>query len=109
MASTPNKIIEYLRTIETTYTDCRVITELEMRCLVWFFLYGESVFSQFGRTWRGCTFRQSEEQCLLCVKSSWGDTQDVVFITARNPIDCVRIFCRKWHDDTLVWHVDRYA
>lgn len=109
MSSTPEKVIEYLETIETTYQDSRVLTQLELRALVWFFLYGENVFSQVDRTWRGCSFRQRDNVCLLTVRSSWGGTQDVAFITCRTPTGCVSLFCKKWHDDTLAWYPDKYA
>lgn len=109
MTSTPAKVVEYLRTIETTYTDQRVVSEIELRALVWFLLYGENVFSQVGRSWRGCSFRQSGETCSLVVKSGQGDALDIAYVTGRTPTDCVRIFCRKWHADTVQWYPDRYA
>jgi hypothetical protein len=109
MASTPSKILEYLETIETTYAGAQVIDEVTLRALVWFFLYGENVLSQIGRTWRGCSFRQSETTCLLTVRSSYNGIPDVVFITGRNPTDCVLLFAKKWHADTLAWYPDKYA
>jgi len=109
MSSTPERIIEYLQTIETTYKDCRVVTQLEMRCLVWYFLYVQNVLSQFSTEWTGCVFRQSEESCLFVTKAVREGTPQVVYVTARTPIDCVRVFVRKWHNDTLEWYPDRYA
>lgn len=109
MVSTPKKVLEYLRTIETTFTDCRILTEQELRALVWFFLYGENVLSQIGWTWRGCTFRQSETTCLLVVKSGTKDTPQVAFFTDRNPIGCVLGFCKAWHNDRVKWSADQYA
>lgn len=109
MASTPKKIIEYLRTIDKEYRDNRVLTELEHRCLVWFFLYGQNVLSQKGMVWRGCVFRQEETSCLLVVKAGPVDTPQVGFVTGRTPIDCVRIFCRRWHDETQEWYEDKFA
>lgn len=109
MASTPPKILEYLKTIDAGMKDQRVVTETELRALVWFFEYGLNVFSQLGRSWRGCSFRQGETTCSFVVRSGIGDTQDVAFITGRNPMDCVLIFCKKWHNDTLAWYPDRYA
>ena len=109
MASTPKAIIEYLRSIDAEYKDQRVITEQELRSLVWLFLYGTNVFSQLGRDWRGVSFRQSDETCSMVVRSGFGGVLDVAFVTGRTPIDCVRIFCRKWHNDTLAWYPDKYA
>jgi hypothetical protein len=109
MASTPKKLIEYLQTIDTTYKDCRVLTNQELRALVWFFLYGQNVFSQVGRDWVGCVFRQRELECLLVVKSRREGTQQVAFVTARTPIDCVWVFCKKWYADTVAWSEDKFA
>ena len=108
MSSTPSPIVEYLRTIDLTYRDQRILSEQELRSLVWFFLYGENVFSQVGRSWAGAVFRQREQGCLLVVKSRLGDVPQVVFLTARTPVDCVRVFCRKWHSDSLQWVEDQY-
>lgn len=109
MASTPTPIIKYLKTIETNYKDCRVCTALELRSLVWFFLYGENVFSEIGRTWRGATFRQQETMCLMCVKSGLDGIPQVAYVTDRTPIDCVVTFAKKWHKDTIEWNFDKYA
>jgi hypothetical protein len=108
MASTPKKIAEYLRTVDSDYKDNRILTELEHRSLVWFFLYGQNVFSQIGWDWRGAIFRQKGEQCLLVVKAGTQDTPLVGFITDRTPIDCVRVFCRRWHAGTQDWYADNY-
>lgn len=109
MAATQAKIIEYLQTIETTYTDARVVSEQEHRALVWFFLYGQNVFSQIGHDWRGASFRQQETMCLLTVKGGTADTPLVAYISGHNPIGCVLTFCKRWHADTVEWHHDRYA
>lgn len=109
MAATPSPIIEYLQTVETEYRDNRVISELEHRCLVWFFVYGENVLSQIGWRWRGAVFRQRETQCMLVVKSGTDEVPRVAFVTGRTPTDCVRIFCRQWHNDTCAWYDDKYA
>lgn len=109
MATTTKKILEYLQTIETTYTDCRVLSQTELRVLVWFFLYGENVFSQVGLSWRGCSFRQSMTTCLLVVKASRGDIPLVAFCTDRTPIGCVLAFCKNWHADKVAWTGDKYA
>jgi hypothetical protein len=109
MASTPEKIIEYLRTIDLEYRDCRILTETELRSLVWFFLYGENVLSEIGWTWRGCTFRQSAETCLLVVKAGTRDTPQVAFFTARTPISCVLSFAKAWHNDRVKWSNDKFA
>lgn len=109
MSTTPEKIIEYLRTIDQSYRDQRIVSETELRALVWFFEYGQNVFSQVGRDWVGCTFRQKETTCLLVVKARLNGTQEVVFVTDRTPIGCVRTFCKKWHADTLRWVPDQYA
>lgn len=108
MASTQKKILEYLRTIDTEYKDNRVLSQLEHRCLVWYFLYLQNVLSQFGLEYKGSVFRQGEAQCLLVTKAYRGATQLVAYTSGRTTIDCVRIFVRKWHDDSLEWFPDRY-
>lgn len=108
MTPTPKPIIEYLRNIEKNGNDHRVVTDLEVRCLVWFLLYGENVYSQVGRTWDGAVFRQNGEQCLLVAKSTIGDIPQVAFVTARTPIDCVVRFCKKWHADSIAWQPDKF-
>lgn len=109
MTPTPHKVIEYLKTIETTYTDCRILTEQEHRALVWFFLYGQNVFSQIGHVWRGATFRQRETTCIMTVKGGQEGIPQVAYVTDRTPIDCVLTFAKKWHAGTVEWYEDRYA
>lgn len=109
MASTPKPILAYLRTIETTYTDQRILTETELRSLVWFFLYGQNVLSEAGDTWRGCSFRQRKTTCLLVVKGGTIDAPQVAFITDRTPTGCVLAFCKAWHNDRVKWQDDQYA
>lgn len=109
MATTPEKIVEYLRTIETTYTDARVLTELEHRSLVWLLHYGQNVFSQIGMDWVGVNFRQKDTSCLMVVKAHDGDTQRVVFITGRTPTDCAVSFVKQFHRDELKWVKDKFA
>lgn len=109
MATTPKRIVEYLRTIDTDYKDNRILTELEHRCLVWYFLYVQNVLSQFSMEWVGCTFSQKETYFLLTTKVVREGVRQVVFTSGRTPIDCVRIFVRKWHDDTLEYYEDQYA
>jgi len=105
---TPKKVIEYLRTISTDYVDQRVVTELELRALAWFLLYGENVTSQCGGTWRGASFRQRGTTCLLTWKVAWDGIPQVVFVTAQNPVSCVVSLCKKWHAGTLRWVEDKY-
>lgn len=109
MAPTPDRILSNLRTIEQTFTDCRVVTEREMRALVWFFHYGENVLSQIGWTWRGATFRQAQETCLLVVKAGTRELPRVAFFTDRHPIGCVLSFCKAWHNDRVKWTEDKFA
>jgi hypothetical protein len=109
MASTPSPIIEYLRTIDAEYSDHRIVSEQEMRCLVWYFLYVQNVLSQFSMSWRGCSFRQSDDFCLLVTKVVRAGVNEVVYTSGRTPLDCVRIFTRKWHQDTLEYVPDKFA
>ena len=109
MAATPKAIVEHLRQIETDMVDQRNVTELELRALVWFFEYGQNVFSQSGRDWRGATFRQDATTCLLVTKSEIHGIRQVAFITDRTPISCVVAFCKKWHADRVEWYDDKYV
>lgn len=109
MSPTADKIIEYLQTVETTYTDCRVCTQLELRSLVWFFTYGQNVFSESGRDWKGATFRQDETTCLMVVKSDLDGIRQVAYITDRTPTGCIVSFCKKWHGDRVEWFKDKYG
>lgn len=109
MDRTHPKIVEYLRTIETSYTDQRVLSEQELRALAWFFLYGTNVFSEVGLTWKGCTFRQRETTCLLVVKADADGIPLVAYCTARTPTDCVLSFCKTWHADLVKWNDDKYG
>lgn len=85
------------------------VTREEVADLLWFFIYGQNVLSQLGRDLRGYSFRQRETTCLLVVRSSLGDTQQVAFTTGRTPTDCVSIFRRKWDEGTCQWSLDKYA
>jgi hypothetical protein len=109
MALTPRPIIEYLKHIDADYKEGRVVTPLELRALVWFFVYGQNVFSESGRDWRGATFRQDETVCIMTTKSTRDGIPEVAYTTARTPTDCVVSFCKRWHKDTVEWNFDKYA
>ena len=108
MASTSSSVATWLKTLSTEVNDSRILTTEELRALAWFFLYGQNVFSQYGMDWRGASFRQREERCNLAVKAGEEGIPLVAFVTAQNPISCVRIFVRQWHEGTVKWYADRY-
>lgn len=81
----------------------------EVEALVWFFMYGQNVFSQRGMDWRGCSLRQSERTCLLVVRASEGGTPLVAFSTDVNPVGCVLSFVKRWTEDRVTWSRDKYG
>lgn len=109
MAQRDAQLLEHLRTVEAEYKDNRLLDERDHRALVWFFVYVQNAFSQFDREWVGASFRQRGEICNLVVKSRTNGTQQVAFVTGRTPTVCVRIFARKWYEDRVEWHNDKYV
>ena len=108
MTATPAGVLEYLRTVDVEYKDNRCLSERGHRALVWLLYYGENVFSQVSRTWRGVSFRQADAVCRLVVKSTRAGVREVAYVTGRTPTDCVLIFCRMWHQDRVEWVPDKY-
>lgn len=103
------KIAEYLATIDLSSNDQRAEFNQEAKLCYWFHMFMDHELAQFGRVLTGYVFRQSEESCLLVVKAKAAGTQDVVYCTARDPIGCMRIFCRKLYAETLTWKRDKYV
>ena len=108
MAFTRVDVLDKIRTIETDYKDCRAATEREMRVLVWFYTYLFNILSEKGRLLKGHSFRQKETTCLLVVKTELDGIPQVVFVTARTPMDCMVSFCKKFYGGTLEWVTDKY-
>lgn len=90
-------------------TDFRWVTKDELVSLLLFVVYGQQCLSQIDRELRGWTLRQSGVSCLLVVKTTLNEVPHVVFTTARNPTDCIRVFIRKLYADTCEWVPDKYA
>lgn len=108
MASTPAVILGHLETVFPGSMDEKVLSTEDYKTLAWFFHYGQNVFSEFGMDWLGASFRQRGTRCTLAVKAIYDDAQRVAFVTGRTPMDCMRIFVRKWHQGTVSWYLDKY-
>lgn len=109
MASTD---LDYYSIVEPTFdgwTDHRLLSLDEAAAMVWYFVYGQNVFSQFGRDWTGCSFRQDETSCLLVSRSTIDGRRQVAFTTGRTPTDCVRVFCRRFRAGEVEWYDDKYG
>lgn len=80
----------------------------DLASLLWFFVYGQNVYSEFGGTWTGCSFRQDEQLCLLTCRREQAGVAQVAFTTARTPTDCVRLFCQRYREELVQWRRDKY-
>lgn len=109
MSTTPMGVSTQLDSLLESWPIQGPVTRREAESLLWFFVYGQNVLSESGRDWTGAVFRQRETTCLLVVKSRYGETQDVVFVTGRTPTDCVVLFRKKYLEESLQWIPDRYA
>lgn len=98
-----------LRKITDEYKDSEGVSAQEQRLYVWFHdcLFNEVI--SLGGVERGYTFRQSHRGTLLVYKATFDGAQQVVFITAHDPIRCIQIFCKRFYADELVWVADKYA
>ena len=98
-------------TIEGTlegWSDHRLVSHDEMVAMLWFLVYGQNAYSQFGADWTGCSFSQRAEQCLLVARRVEGGVPQVAFVTGRTPTDCMRIFHKLWSVDLVEWTRDKY-
>lgn len=90
------------------WTDQREIERIELQALLLFSIYGPCETSQSDDPLTGFSFRQEERQGLLVVRRLREDVHEVCFINGRTFVDCVRIYVRKWLEDTLRWYPDRF-
>lgn len=84
-------------------------SDQELRCLVWFHTTAYDGLLNLGWERVGWVFRQRDPDMLLVVKATREDTQYVVFISARTPMDCVSVFARQYFSGTLKWVLDKFA
>lgn len=103
------KVLERLRTITSKYNDSREASEQELRLYHWFHTYLFDEMLEIGGEERGYVFRQSHDGILLVYKATFAGVPQVVFITGRTPVDCMRIICRQFYQETLKWVPDKYA
>lgn len=103
------KRLERLQQITDQYTDTAGATEEELRLYVWFHRCLYSEILDAGGQERGYTFRQKEEMCLLVYKATFDGTPQVVFVSGRVPLDCIRSLCSQFYGGRLKWVVDKYA
>lgn len=90
------------------WKDGREITKPELAALLSFVLYGENVLSQLGRPSTGFSVRHSEWETMLTVRTCHDGVHEVVFVSGRTIVDCVRVFWKKLCADALEWRFDRY-
>lgn len=63
---------------------------------------------KLGWSFDGCSFSQRGRFCLLVVKATHEGTPLVGFTTEQTPTGCVRSFCRRWLEERVEWHADKY-
>jgi hypothetical protein len=61
-----------------------------------------------GWSFDGCSFSQRGTMVLLVVKATHEGTPYVAFTTERTTTGCVRSFCRRWIEDRVEWHPDKF-
>lgn len=61
-----------------------------------------------GWSFDGCSFSQRGQMVLLVVKATHEDTPYVAFTTERTTTGCVVSFCRRWLEERVEWHKDKY-
>lgn len=103
------KIKEYLSTIDLASVDHRLAYNSEAKVAYWFHMFMDHELLNLGLVLTGYVFRQQETNTLLIVKAKEADIQRVVFVNAPNPMECMRIFCRKLYAETLAWKRDKYV
>lgn len=101
--------IKALRKLTWSSVDQDELLERELRALFYFFHEVLMRGPNLEREYTGCSFSQRGLNTLLVVKSVLGDIQQVAFVTAKYPIDCVVTFGKLDLDDKVKWHEDRFA
>ena len=61
-----------------------------------------------GWSFDGCSFSQKGNFVLLVVKATHEGTPYVAFTTEKSTTGCVRSFCRRWLEDRVEWHSDKF-
>ena len=83
--------------------------EADLRA-VYFFLFEIMMCDLVnGTTVTGCSFSQRGLNTLLVLKAVRDDIPQVVFVTEKFPMDCIRTLGRLWIEDRLKWHLDRFT
>lgn len=108
MGNIEGKEIGYLEKLTLENLGDGPATERQARCLVWFFLYGDVEPGQYSESWTGAVFRQKGTLWLLTVKRRLAGIPEVVFLTGRNPTECVEVYIRQYHNGRLRWVPDKY-
>jgi len=108
VAHTPGIVSRQLALIDPETGEYRGLAKEHVRNLSWLFVYGQKVFSEYGYELTGFAFRQSEQGWTLILKVVLDDIPQVAFLTAHDPVDCVKALARKWHAGTLDFYRDKY-
>jgi hypothetical protein len=78
--------------------------------LAWLYFASRVIHSNVKPGWSfdGCSFSQRGRMVLLVVKATHEDTPYVAFTTEQTTTRCVVTFCRRWLEDRVDWHADRF-
>lgn len=78
--------------------------------LAWYYFATKCIHTLVKPGWSfdGCSLSQKGNMCLLVQKATHEGTPLVAYTTGRTPTDCVRIFCRRWLQERVEWHSDKF-
>jgi len=88
--------------------DWRVCSKDELVGSLWYLVYGYNEELDSGGEWSGVTFSQRDLLTLMISKRVHDGVPQVVFITGRSPMDCMRMFQRRWFEGSLNWVRDKF-
>ena len=103
------KLLERLLAITKDFANEYGPSEREIRLYYWFHVYLYNEILKVGGEYTGHVFRLKGSQTLLVVKAFFEGTLRVVFVTAQDEPNCIRIFFRKLYEQTLEWKRDKYS
>lgn len=101
--------LAHLRKFTWEVVDQDEALEMDMRALYFLFWHILMTGPNQETYVTGLTIRQQGMNTMLVLKAVIQGTPQVAFISAKFPIDCVRVAGRLWLDNGLKWHNDRFA
>lgn len=102
-------VLAQLQTVADDYKDQRCVSEQDLRLYVWFHEHLFNEILNVGGMERGYTFRQRGDVTLLVYKATFDGVHQVVFLTDRSPVRCMRSLCKRFYAGTLRWVPDKFA